>query len=82
MVTFSLAASPAALAASTAVPAASLAASTAAPAVSLACAAASVTAWPAVAAWVARVETIPGFLPVYADAATEVVAFRDWFGLA
>jgi glutathione S-transferase len=38
--------------------------------------------WPKVARWLARVEAMPRHLPVYADAATEVVTFDDYFGAA
>lgn len=35
--------------------------------------------WPAVAAWLARIATLTGFIPVYTDAAAEVVPFEDYF---
>lgn len=34
---------------------------------------------PAVAAWLARMTTLPAFLPVYADAAREVIPFARYF---
>jgi glutathione S-transferase len=39
-------------------------------------------AWPGVTRWLRRVEALPRHLPVYADAAHEVVAFEDYFGAA
>ena len=36
-------------------------------------------ATPAITAWLARVESLPHFVPVYDDAAREVVGFEDWF---
>lgn len=36
--------------------------------------------WPAVDRWLARVESLPGFLPLYADGAAETVAFEQHFG--
>jgi glutathione S-transferase len=35
--------------------------------------------WPAVNRWLRRVEGLPNFLPLYADAATQVVSFNDYF---
>jgi glutathione S-transferase len=35
---------------------------------------------PSVARWLARIEALPHHLPVYADAAAEVVTFEDYFG--
>jgi len=39
-------------------------------------------AWPALSRWLSRVESLPWHLPVYTDAAAEVVAFEDYFGSA
>jgi len=39
-------------------------------------------AWPALSGWLSRVEGLPWHLPVYTDAATEVIAFEDYFGSA
>lgn len=36
-------------------------------------------AWPHVGAWLARIAAMPRHLPVYADAAHEVMAFEDYF---
>jgi len=36
--------------------------------------------WPSVARWLHRIEAMPRHLPVYADAAREVVAFESYFG--
>ena len=36
-------------------------------------------AWPAVSRWLTRVEGLPRHLPVYADAAAEVIAFEAYF---
>ncbi|MGD9806338.1 MAG: glutathione S-transferase family protein [Hyphomicrobiaceae bacterium] len=36
--------------------------------------------WPSVARWLQRVEASPDHLPVYADAACEVIAFEAYFG--
>ncbi|MHA1151997.1 MAG: glutathione S-transferase family protein [Alphaproteobacteria bacterium] len=35
--------------------------------------------WSAVTAWLARVEGLPKFLPMYANGAVETVAFEDYF---
>ena len=35
--------------------------------------------WPAISAWLNRIEMLPGFLPLYSDAATEIIAFEDYF---
>jgi glutathione S-transferase len=35
--------------------------------------------WPAISVWLNRVENLPGFLPLYTDAATEIIAFADYF---
>jgi glutathione S-transferase len=35
--------------------------------------------WPATSLWLDRIEKLPRFLPLYADAATEVIAFADYF---
>jgi glutathione S-transferase len=40
----------------------------------------SLSDWPATARWLSRVETLPRFLPVYSDAAAEVIGFEDYFG--
>ena len=36
--------------------------------------------WPQIDRWLDRVEQAPAFLPLYADGASEVVAFSDYFG--
>jgi glutathione S-transferase len=35
--------------------------------------------WPAISQWMRRMEKLPRFLPLYADAAMEVIAFADYF---
>jgi hypothetical protein len=35
--------------------------------------------WPAISVWLNRIENLPGFLPLYSDAATEIIAFADYF---
>ena len=35
--------------------------------------------WPAVERWLERIEAREGFLPVYADAASEVLTFEEYF---
>ena len=35
--------------------------------------------WPAISLWMRRFEKLPRFLPLYTDAATEVIAFADYF---
>ena len=35
---------------------------------------------PAINLWLSRVQDLPGFLPLYADAAEEVITFSDYFG--
>jgi glutathione S-transferase len=35
--------------------------------------------WPAISLWMRRVEKLPRFLPLYTDAAREVIAFADYF---
>ena len=35
--------------------------------------------WPAISVWLNRIENLPGFLPLYTDAATEIIAFADYF---
>ena len=35
--------------------------------------------WPAVERWLARVEALPRFVPLYADAAIDVIGFQDYF---
>ena len=35
--------------------------------------------WPAVADWLARIATLPSFMPIYTDAAAEVVPFESYF---
>src|SRR5262245_25017211 len=35
--------------------------------------------WPAISLWLRRMENLPRFLPLYADAATAVIAFADYF---
>jgi glutathione S-transferase len=35
--------------------------------------------WPAISHWLSRFEKQPGFLPLYSDAATEIIAFADYF---
>jgi len=35
--------------------------------------------WPAISVWLNRIEMLPGFLPLYSDAATEIIAFADYF---
>ena len=37
------------------------------------------TNWPAISSWLARVESLPGVLPVYHDAAVEVIQFNTYF---
>jgi glutathione S-transferase len=37
--------------------------------------------WPAISLWLRRVEDLPRFLPLYTDAATEVIAFADYFAV-
>jgi glutathione S-transferase len=39
-------------------------------------------AWPALARWLERVESMPRHLPVYSDAATETITFETYFGAA
>jgi glutathione S-transferase len=36
--------------------------------------------WRTIKLWINRFESLPGFLPLYADAATEVIEFADYFG--
>lgn len=33
----------------------------------------------AISGWLVRVESVEGFLPVYSDAATEVIGFEQYF---
>jgi hypothetical protein len=35
--------------------------------------------WPAISHWLSCFEKLPGFLPLYSDAATEIIAFADYF---
>lgn len=35
--------------------------------------------WPAISDWLARIESLRGFLPVYSDAAVEVISFDQYF---
>ena len=35
--------------------------------------------WPAISVWLNRIQKLPGFLPLYTDAATEIIAFADYF---
>jgi glutathione S-transferase len=35
--------------------------------------------WPAISLWLRRVKDLPRFLPLYTDAAREVIAFADYF---
>jgi glutathione S-transferase len=37
------------------------------------------TDWPAISLWLSRIEKLPGFLPLYTDGATEIIAFADYF---
>ncbi len=39
-----------------------------------------ITQWPAVSAWLTRIAALPGFIPIYTDAAAEVVPFESYFG--
>lgn len=38
--------------------------------------------WPAISRWLRRMQKLPRFLPLYTDAATEVIAFADYFAAA
>ncbi|MBO0741202.1 MAG: glutathione S-transferase family protein [Hyphomicrobiaceae bacterium] len=38
--------------------------------------------WPAIGRWLRRMQKLPRFLPLYTDAATEVIAFADYFAVA
>ena len=37
--------------------------------------------WPSIDRWLLRFERMPEFLPLYADGASEVIEFSDYFGL-
>jgi glutathione S-transferase len=36
--------------------------------------------WPSIDRWILRFERVPEFLPLYADGASEVIEFSDYFG--